>query len=217
MELDKLQPNEAVLELGWLLKETNEVLLLLEKLRTQANNCLSRELSESQTASLFVEPILRGLGWHTDDIEQVPVPRQEGEIQLGDIHVLVAGKVVVLFEIKALRRPHQFDKMRHRMRHLFRNEDEHHVAQLWAEGNCFLGKDTPENVRKRCLRNGKPFLWGVLTNGAHWLIYDLAEVYGRLRVNLESHVEPIAEAEIFRSDPNLLSILRSISRSALSR
>ena len=203
-----------MMELGWALAPIERALPFLRELSVKSEKYKTKGLSEWDTAAVFVEPILRGLGWDTLDIEQVQRESRRQD-QIGDIHVLVDGKIVALLEVKPLWPNHRFDLSRNRLRNIFRNEDEHHVAQLWAEGNRFLCQDSEEHVTKRCVRNGRVFLLGVLTNGIHWLIYDLVSAYRQLRESLEKTPLPIGEADLTSAGANCLKNIRTLSRIAL--
>ena len=123
-------------------------------------------IGEWSTASIFVEPMVRGLGWDTLDIDQVGrESRRAGKKQVGDIHLLVrsaAGQSTlrVLLEVKHL--DWQDRHLESRALPKFRSD----VNERLLRGN------DPYNLRVRPAPVDGWLLRGVLTNGRLWLVYD---------------------------------------------
>jgi hypothetical protein len=151
--------SNGLVSLEWLQKDmaTTYLNILAEK----ANRLLDQGGAyELDTAAIFVEPLLRGLGWDTLDHEKVdrapagPYPDVELYGTEGDS----TAKRVAAIEIKRLDTDDAF----------FRTsalDQLHRYVSYCLSGS--VGK--PDWVLK--LRN-EPIICGVLTNGRWWLAYD---------------------------------------------
>ena len=157
-EGNKVDTNN-LFELGWLGYERSDTIKLLA---AKADEYAGKGLSEWDTVSVFVEPVVRGLGWDTLDIRQVNRESRRRE-QLGDLNLLVSDeegrkKLAVLIEAKQLDR----------------SELDPSARQLQRDINERFLRPTQEgyNPGLRLEREGKVLLRGALTNGRRWLVYD---------------------------------------------
>lgn len=201
--------SDSLFELGWLLGEQRESLRRLRWLAEKAVAYQKRGLSEWDTSSIFVEPILRGLGWDTLDNDCVQHENRT-KAQLADIQLRLHDKTVALIEVKPLW-PKPLDKTKDRLIHLTRNRREHCVAQLWAYGNRFLHDS--KYTGQRTLVAGRPVLRGILANGLHWLIYDLAQAYEMARTDISSRLHPDIDIRIDPTDDGALGFLQTLQPS----
>jgi hypothetical protein len=211
-------------DLRWLLNDSDLALEELGKIAQKAKDYEERGLSEWSTAAIFVEPILRGLGWETLDDDDV-WRESRGRIQFADFALLSDKKILALIEIKSLWPDFKFDKEKDELVSLTKPKNRHWVGQLLAYGNKFLVGQIPKGFTARpCRRNGGVFLRGILTNGVHWLVYDLAQAYKLARRykeaihELHGRVQPIGETHLFGDLQSALTILnKTLSRDELLR
>ncbi len=155
-----------LLRIGWL-DDPSAALPLVKGLARKAEAYKPRSIGEWSTASIFVEPLLRGLGWDTLDIEQVGRESRRPS-QVADIH-LYAGSpegtwdLRLLLEVKDLTRREQ-DLESQALVETLRNN---------VRDRLFQGKNG-YNARVRPTPVGGWLLRGVLTNGRLWMIHDFS-------------------------------------------
>jgi hypothetical protein len=151
---------EQMLELGWINLDAD--LKLASQLRAKAESYGSENQSQPDAQAVFVEPILRGLGWDTLTTAEV---RREGQrnFPLGDLWLLVenGSKIAVIIDVKPI---------------TLRSIRERDRRQLETAVRTLLEAEEgdPGNNRKWRLDrgDGRAFLYGILTNGRKWEIYD---------------------------------------------
>ncbi len=152
---------DPVLKLGWI--NSGEGLALARRLADKAEKNARTTQSEADTVAVFVEPILRGLGW--DTLTWAEVSRESRrKYPLGDLWLLAkkGTKIAVIIEVKQIGLPTftETDRMQLEV-----------YARKLVEAK--EGPTDPENNWKRRLEDGgRVFLHGVLTNGQKWEIYE---------------------------------------------
>jgi hypothetical protein len=147
---------DDVLRLNWL-REPSSTAAGLRLLADKCRLYSGRILSEDDTRAVFVEPILRGLGWDTIDNDHVGRESRRQD-PICDMQLLCDGKVAVAIETKPL------DHDRILKRYLGQLEGDIMWRLILAEGGW--------NAEHRLEHNGKVFAYGVLTNGRRWLAYN---------------------------------------------
>ena len=151
---------DPMLELGWINLDTD--LKLAGQLAAKAESYGKENQSQSDAKAVFVEPILRGLGWDTLTTEEV---RREGQrnFPLGDLWLLVenGAKIAVIIDVKPITLRSIRERDRRQLEMAVR-------TLLEAE------EDDPGNNLQWRLDDGsgRAFLYGILTNGRKWEIYD---------------------------------------------
>jgi predicted type IV restriction endonuclease len=148
--------SDDLFRLGWL-NEPKLASRCLTILREKADRYKRQGVQELDTQAIFVEPLLRGLGWDTLDHDQVDREYPRGGPVVADIHLMGAGKVAAVIEVKILHAPDlakAYDQLR---RNVFER--------------LFSGQD-PHNQEVRLELDGMPFVRGVVTNGVSWNVYD---------------------------------------------
>jgi hypothetical protein len=159
----------SVFDLGWLSGHPAVSLRLAQALASKTKVYTDKLIGEWSTASIFVEPLVRGLGWDTLDIDQVGrESRRPGKKQVGDIHLLVqslagGSTLRVVVEVKHL------------------DWQDRHLEGKPLQGlrthvnDRLLRGDDPYNLRVRPTPVDGWLLRAVLTNGRLWLVYDFLE------------------------------------------
>jgi hypothetical protein len=215
MTFDKSNPGStnAALQLGWLTGASATSLDILVWLGRKAREAVGLGPSEWDTASVVVEPILRGLGWDTLDFNQVWRENRSPRTQLADIQLVQKKKIVVLIEVKQL--SYTLDKDSDKLKSLTDPQKDQFVGQLWAYGNRLLNDSQFE--QKRCVRNREQFLWGLLTNGRVWLLYDLAQAYKKALQDLHSRIYPFDEFSFDALQDHIPECLLRLTRESLSQ
>ncbi len=151
---------DPTLELGWIELDSDHK--LAAQLAAKVETCRKETQSEADTLAIFVEPILRGLGWDTLSPQEVSreSPRK---YPLSDLWLLAenGSKIAVLIEVK----PIGFRTFRDRDR---RQLDVNARSLIEVEDGDL------ENDEKLCFDDGhgRIFLYGVLTSGGRWEVYD---------------------------------------------
>lgn len=151
---------DPILELGWI--SLDKDLKLARQLAAKAENYGKETQSQDDTEAIFVEPILRGLGWDTLTTKEVSRECQRS-FPLGDLWLRAedGSKIAVIVEVQPI-------SLRN-----FREKDRRKL-ELYARGLVEAEEGEPENNAKWRLEggDGRIFLYGVLTNGGKWEIYD---------------------------------------------
>lgn len=159
--------SDDLFRLGWL----NDPTLVNRCLTTLAEKAAQYKseggVYEDDTRAIFVEPLLRGLGW--DTLDHCQVEREYpaagpgviiGDIWLGGTDHEKKWKIAVAIEVKSL------DSNPDRMQKAY--------AQLRRDVlmNLFNAPLGSRNEPFRLQLGGDPFVRGVVTNGQSWTIYD---------------------------------------------
>ncbi|MGD0222784.1 MAG: hypothetical protein ABSF71_10635 [Terriglobia bacterium] len=151
---------DPILELGWIKLDSDYK--LAAQLAVKAETYRKETQSEADTIAIFVEPILRGLGW--DTLTPKEVSRQSPrKYPLSDLWLLAenGSKIAVLIEVKPIS---------------FRNFRDRDRRQLDVNARSLIDVEEGEleNDEKLCLDDGhgRIFLYGVLTSGGRWEVYD---------------------------------------------
>jgi hypothetical protein len=151
---------DPILELGWINLDKDQE--LTRQLAAKVESYVKENQSQADTRAIFVEPILRGLGWDTLTTKEVSREGQRS-YPLGDLWLLAenGSKIAVIIDVKPLT---------HRN---FRERDRRQL-EVAVRSLVEAEEGEPENNRKWRLDdgNGKVLLYGILTNGAKWEIYD---------------------------------------------
>jgi len=151
---------ERILELGWI-KSDND-LVLARQLAADAEGYAANTQSEADTIAVFVEPILRGLGWGTLTTKEVSRESRRS-YPLGDLWLLAENgtKIAVIIEVKQIGQ---------------RNWEDEGPKQLevYVYRLVKARKGDPQDNWKWRIEDGSGtvFLRGVLTNGKKWNVYD---------------------------------------------
>jgi hypothetical protein len=161
-----------------------------DEIGKRIEDCTHKGISEWDTASLFVEPVLRELGWDTFDISQVCRESRRGW-QLGDMQLLVkvAGqepRLAAVIEIKSL---------------------DHRILSGFLDGlyeDIKLGvleNHDHWNYTHRLSRSidDAVFVHGVVTNGQHWKIFDLTSRPGSASLS-DKQREPLCDVSLSSTD-----------------
>ena len=152
---------------------------------------------EDDTRAIFVEPLLRGLGWDTLDHNQVDreFPRGKGniigDIWLGGTDQEKKWRLAAAIEVKALDA----------------SDLERAYIQLRSNvlKNLFNARAGSDNER-RCLQlRGKAFVRGVVTNGGSWIVYDFHPIVP------ESHT-PVCRFDLQDGSEHVANFVRVIGR-----
>jgi hypothetical protein len=157
---------------------------------------------EDDTRAIFVEPLLRGLGWDTLNHCQVDreFPAGKGNI-IGDIWLVgrdheKQGKIAVAMEVKSLESDP--GRMLEAYQQLRSNVLE----------NLFKASPGSRNEPFRLELDGKPFVRGVVTNGNSWTVYDFAPSVP------EPH-EPVCKFDLQDGSEQVALFVRAIGRQHL--
>lgn len=156
--------SDAVLRLDWMdASDAVDVARVLRELvERNAKAC-----SEADTGPMFVEPILRGLGWDTlgEDVAR----EGPGRGPLGDTYLYWKDrKMAVVIEMKALQN------------YKGKLQRKDFTGQLAPNVRRLAAPETLEPWRReqRLVRagddDGRVFAYAVLTNGRCWKIYDFS-------------------------------------------
>ncbi len=150
---------DEVFRLGWF-EDKGLRKRCLEFLAEKSRQYAGAGVLEDDTRSIFVEPVLRGLGWDTLDHEQVdreqPGDRRGGIV--GDIHLTHGGRLLAVIEAKPLHDP--------------RIADADEQLRRYVVENLFLAPPGTHNAGMRFEFGGKYFVRGAVTNGELWKVYD---------------------------------------------
>ena len=149
---------DPILKLGWI--NSDQDLKLACGLAEKAQKNAGATQTEADTIAVFVEPILRGLGW--DTLTWTEVSRDSRRrYSLGDMWLLAekGRKIAVMIEVRhiGLRRLREKDR-----------------RQLAVYARSLVETEEGEHNRKWRLDDGadRVFLYGVLTTGEKWEVYD---------------------------------------------
>ncbi len=171
-----------MLELGWINLDTDYK--LVGQLAAKAENYKKGIQSEADTKAIFVEPILRGLGWDTLTVTEVSreSPRR---YPLSDLWLLAENgtKIAVLIEVKPITFRSFRDRDRRQLDVNARNLIETEEGELDNDEKLYLDN-----------RDGRVFLYGVLTSGERWEVYD----YGMQKA--DKHVSPFSPKLLYKLD-----------------
>jgi hypothetical protein len=167
---------DFVLQIGWMIHDPERASAGLRILLEMARACRPLHISEADTKAIFVEPLVRGLGWDTLDIDQVNRESQRGR-PVADLHLLGKDregkrKLASAIEVKPL----DSTDLGPAYSQLSRNVRE----------RLFAGSDT-YNQEVRLQLGGEPFVRGVVTSGACWSVYDFDPTV--VSVPPEDHIE----------------------------
>jgi hypothetical protein len=149
---------DSILKLGWINSGQDPELArgLAEKAKENGETIQT----EADTIAVFVEPILRGLGWNTLTWKEVSRDSRR-RYSLGDMWLLAEDgrKIAVMIEV----RPLGLRKLREKDR-----------KQLAVYARGLVETEEREYNRKWRLDDGsgRVFLYGVLTTGDKWEVYD---------------------------------------------
>lgn len=176
---------DEIFRLGWLqsLRSAKAGISLVAEMLGEYS---LKGLCEEDTRAVFVEPVLRGLGWDTLDIRQVGRESRRAH-QLGDMQLLYESKVAVVIEIKSL--DHEL-----RQREIAQLEKDVRQRLIGAGG---MSNSERWNQEHRFECDGRVFVYGVLTNGARWLVYDFTTECTR------DNNTPLDTKALLKSDCNL--------------
>ena len=149
---------DPILKLGWINSDQDQE--LARALGQKAEENAGATQTDADTIAVFVEPILRGLGWNTLSWKEVSRDLRR-RYSLGDIWLLAekGQKIAVIMEVKQIGQR----KIR---------EKDHRQMALCARS--LVEAEEGEIHRKWRLdgRDGRVFLYGVLTTGQKWEVYD---------------------------------------------
>lgn len=149
---------DPILRLGWI--NSDKDLELARGLAEKADENAGTTQTEADTIAVFVEPILRGLGWNTLTWKEVSRDSRR-RYSLGDIWLLAekGAKIAVMIEVRQI----GLKKLR---------EKDHRQLAMYARS--LVEAEEGEYNRKWRLDDGDGgvFLYGVLTNGEKWEVYD---------------------------------------------
>jgi hypothetical protein len=156
---DIVEQTNHLFTLGWLIRPDTAPLRHLQQALEQ---CDKKNLTENDTLALFVETVLRGLGWDTLDINQVNRENPRGEHIVGDMHLLTveAGRRRIRGVIEAKNLDCPDGKLES-----FLHQLDRYVNKLLGAAKGYNAGVRPEPVHGWFLR-------GVLTNGRAWFVYD---------------------------------------------
>jgi predicted type IV restriction endonuclease len=154
MNHDYDHSKEVFFRLGWLEEDEEKADTYLSDLAEIADRLKGEGAFELDTTAIFVEPLLRGLGWETLDHDQVD--RAPGG-NYPDFELYGRGKRVAVIEVKSLEAGD---------RYLRKNAYE----QLYGYALERLRR-LPKQDWVAMLRD-QPIMCGVVTNGRSWQIYD---------------------------------------------
>jgi hypothetical protein len=156
---------DPILELGWI--NSDKSLELARGLAEKAAENAGATQTEADTLAVFVEPILRGLGWNTLTWKEVSRDSRR-RYCLGDIWLLAESgtKIAVIIEVKQIGLQN------------FREKD-HRQLVMDARSLAEAEEGEPANNRNWRLDDGagRVFLHGVLTNGEKWEVYDFGRIF----------------------------------------
>lgn len=148
---------DPILKLGWINSDQDPELArgLAEKAKENAG----ATQTEADTIAVFVEPILRGLGWNTLTWKEVSRDSRR-RYSLGDMWLLAENgqKIAVMMEV----RPIGLRKLR---------DKDHRQLTVYARG-LVEAEEGEYNRKWRLDDGGRVFLYGVLTTGDKWEVYD---------------------------------------------
>jgi predicted type IV restriction endonuclease len=153
MNHDYDHSNEVFFRLGWL-EDKRTADTCLSDLAKRAERLKGEGVFELDTIAIFVEPLLRGLGWDTLDHDQVD--RAPGG-NYPDFELFGRGKRMAVVEVKSLETGD---------RYLQKNAYE----QLYGYALERLRR-LPKQDWVVMLRD-QPIVCGVVTNGRSWQVYD---------------------------------------------
>ena len=145
---------EETLRLGWLLRPDPVDELLLHLART-AGGLRKAGVYEADTRAIFVEPILRGLGWDTLDHDSVD--RERSGLPDPDYWLTANGYLLAAIEVKALRDGAESSPKR---------KDDDQLAKYIAAAHI-AAKEMRLSIPAK---KGANLLRGVLTDGDHWIV-----------------------------------------------
>jgi hypothetical protein len=172
--------SDDVFRFGWL-EDSNLAHSCLRMLEGKAEQFRGAGVYESDAAAIFVEPLLRGLGWETLNHNQVDrAPRGPyPDYELFENRKFGAKRVAVM-EVKKLDTP-RLD---------LQTKDYEQLCGYVEK--CLEGSyGKPEWVVR--LR-GEPIVCGVVTNGTHWLIYDFHGEHSNLKCEFDLQGSPDVRA-----------------------
>ncbi|MGA3328857.1 MAG: hypothetical protein ABSF45_30775 [Terriglobia bacterium] len=149
---------DPILKLGWV--NSDQDLKLACGLAEKAQKNAGATQTEADTIAVFVEPILRGLGW--DTLAWTEVSRDSRRrYSLADMWLLAekGQKIAVMIEVRDI----GLRKLREKDR-----------RQLAVYARSLVETEEGEHNRKWRLDDGagRVFLYAVLTNGEKWEVYD---------------------------------------------
>ena len=154
---------------------------------------------ELDTQAIFVEPVLRGLGWDTLNPYQVDRAPRGAYV---DVELWVphrdASKRVAIIEVKKLSRAEEWQHVRVRGQSAYEQLKEYALSLLTVDS------------RSLAAPNSTPTLCGVATNGACWVVYDFDRSVERL---LPSEHQAICEFDV--GSPNAPALVEAIGREPL--
>jgi hypothetical protein len=171
-----------MLELGWINLDIDYQ--LVGQLATKAVDYKKEIQSEADTEAVFVEPILRGLGWDTLTVKEVS-RESTRRYPLSDLWLLAenGSKIVVLIEVKPITFRSFRDRDRRQLDVNVRNLIETEEGELENDEKLYLDN-----------RDGRVFLYGILTSGDRWEVYD----YGMQKA--DKHVYPVSPNLLYKLD-----------------
>jgi hypothetical protein len=177
--------SDDLFRLGWLEDPKLELARKgVTELADKAKNYAGQGVFEDDTRAIFVETLLRGLGWDTLEHDEVDRELPGDHPPIGDIHLFgkdlqAISKVAEVIEVKALDEHNLISKAYWQL-----HRDIH--DRLFTAGNDF--------TRKVLLRfDGRPTVRGVLTTGASWITYHFDPNTEDL--NAKEH-KPVCEFEL---------------------
>jgi uncharacterized protein (DUF433 family) len=155
--------NDAVFQLNWF-DEVERSNHLIHVLTDKAKQYTTDGISELDTQAIFIEPILRGLGWDTLNIEHLGRESRRGD-QLGDLQLFYCKRIAAVIETKSL----NCELLEANVQQL----EGDIYKRLMAAPRESINDSQRWNWKHRFQRgNGDVFVIGVLTNGRRWILYD---------------------------------------------
>jgi hypothetical protein len=195
---------DDLFRLGWLddTKLASDCLRTLAEKAAQYRDAGAYELD---TQAIFVEPLLRGLGWDTLDHNQVDREYNREGATIGDIHLggkdhQGTWKAAAIIEVKRL------DKSAHYMEGRAYSQLRGCVLK-----KLFSASSGSHNEGIRLQFDGKWFVCGVVTNGATWRVYDFDPSVEHLRT--KNHT-PLCKFEL-QTNSDVSELVQAIGRNHL--
>jgi len=152
--------SDKVFRLGWLEGEVAQS--CLSKLAKIADSLKGEGAFESDTIAIFVEPLLRGLGWETldhNEVDRAPSGNYpDFELYGGGKGPEATPKRVAVMEVKSL------------------ETGDRYLRQNAYEQLCVYVRERlarlPSKSERVVMLGDQPIVCGVVTNGRSWQIYD---------------------------------------------
>ncbi|HKT10260.1 MAG TPA: hypothetical protein VJW77_00405 [Terriglobia bacterium] len=162
-----MEGTDEVLRIDWL-RDPSTASNGLRLLRDLGQKYSHKGLSEADTLAIFVEPVLRGLGWDTLSISQLGRESRRAD-PICDMQLLYDNKVAVAIETKAL----DYDRVLTDYNGQLKGDI---TRRLLSTETGIPGRRMTEsqrwNTQHRLEHRGSVFVYGVLTNGRRWFAYD---------------------------------------------